>query len=83
MLNSILSDDAKKKINEFVDHLTAAYASRIKRLDWMSEETKQKALMKLAAITRKLGYPDVWKNIERMEIRHGFICLECDAGAPI
>ena len=62
------SDDAKKKINKLVDYLTVAYASRIGRLDWMSEETKQKALMKLAAITRKLGYPDVWKNIEDMEI---------------
>ena len=34
----------------------------------MSAETKQKATEKLAAISRKLGYPDVWKNIEAMEI---------------
>lgn len=61
-------ESAKKKISDLVDHLMAAYAERIKRLDWMSDATKQKALVKLANITRKLGYPDVWKNIEGMEI---------------
>jgi putative endopeptidase len=62
------NENAKKKINSLVDYLTAAYAARIKRLDWMSEETKKKSLHKLAGVVRKLGYPDVWKDIEKMEI---------------
>ncbi len=62
------SETAKKKIGELVDHLTAAYRARIEKLSWMGDETKQKAVLKLQAISRKLGYPDIWKDIEKMEI---------------
>lgn len=62
------SESAKKKIGELVDHLSAAYRMRIEKLDWMSDETKKKAVLKLAAVSRKLGYPDKWKDIEKMEI---------------
>jgi putative endopeptidase len=56
------SESAKEKINALVDHLMAAYKARIERLGWMGEETKQKALIKLAAVARKLGYPDTWRD---------------------
>ena len=62
------SEEAKRKIGELVDHLSAAYRKRIQKLDWMGDETKQKAILKLAAVARKLGYPDAWKDIEKMEI---------------
>lgn len=62
------SEGAKKKIGDLVDHLTAAYRARILKLEWMGAETKQKAILKLAAISRKLGYPDVWRDIGKMEI---------------
>ncbi len=62
------SEGAKKKIGELVGHLSAAYRARIEKLDWMGDETKQKAIVKLTAISRKLGYPDKWKDIDKMEI---------------
>ena len=62
------SEDAKRKIDDLVDRLFAAYRGRIERLDWMGLDTKQKALAKLAAVTRKLGYPDTWKDIDAMVI---------------
>ena len=62
------SEGAKKKIGDLVDHLSVAYRDRIEKLDWMGVETKQKAIAKLAAVSRKLGYPDAWKDIEKMEI---------------
>ncbi len=62
------SEDAKKKINDLVSRLTAAYKTRIENLDWMGSETKQKALAKLAAVTKKLGYPDKWKDFSALEI---------------
>jgi putative endopeptidase len=61
-------EGAKKKIGELVDHLSTAYRTRIEKLDWMGSETKQKAAAKLAAISRKLGYPDKWKDIDKMQI---------------
>jgi putative endopeptidase len=61
--------DAKAKINSLVDHLTAAYRARIEKLDWMSAETKAKAIEKLQGVSRKLGYPDVWKDMSALEVR--------------
>lgn len=62
------SESAKEKIKDLVEHLTAAYKVRIEKLDWMSAETKQKALAKLATVTKKLGYPDKWKDFSALEI---------------
>jgi putative endopeptidase len=41
---------------ELVKNLEAAFAEKIKQLDWMSNETKEKALFKLAAFGKKIGY---------------------------
>ena len=46
----------------------AASAERIKKLDWMSSETKEKALIKLAAVTKKVCYPDKWKDFSKLTI---------------
>ncbi len=61
-------EDAKKKVAELVEHLVAAYRARITALEWMGEETKTKALAKLDTVTKKLGYPDVWKDYGPLEI---------------
>ncbi len=52
----------KARINQLVDNLLATFAERIQHLDWMSDSTKQKALIKLNAIVKKVGYPDQWKD---------------------
>jgi putative endopeptidase len=62
------SPESKKRVNEMVDNLMAAYKERIINLDWMSETTKQKALEKLAAFNRKLGYPDKWRDYTPLTI---------------
>ncbi len=60
--------EAKKRMNELIDNLFAAYKERISQLDWMSSETKQKALQKLAAYKRKIGYPDVLRGYAGLTI---------------
>ncbi len=62
------SPENKKKVDEMVDNLISVFSTRIKNLDWMGEETKEQALTKLNAITRKLGYPDEWKDYSNLEI---------------
>ena len=56
------SEHAKKQIGTLVRDLFAAYEARIKKLDWMSLATKQKALHKLHAMNRKIGYPTKWEK---------------------
>ncbi|WP_339816203.1 M13 family metallopeptidase [uncultured Imperialibacter sp.] len=57
-------EDAKKRISELVDNLQKAFEARIEKLDWMSDSTKVKAKEKLWAITKKVGYPDVWREYD-------------------
>ena len=59
---------AKKRYTEMVDNVMAAYSDRIKQLDWMSAETKQKALVKLSTVAKKVGFPDKWKDYSTMEM---------------
>lgn len=63
-------ESAKKRMLELVNNVKKAYADRIDKLDWMSDSTKQKAKEKLAAITKKIGYPDHWKDYSQMKIVH-------------
>ncbi|MBN2638811.1 MAG: M13 family metallopeptidase [Bacteroidales bacterium] len=60
--------ESKKRMLELVENLRAAFAERIKKLDWMSEGTKEKALEKLEAITVKIGYPDKWRDYSALQI---------------
>lgn len=74
--------EAKEQINELVDNLIIAYEKRIQKLDWMSPETKQKAIAKLKAIGCKLGFPDVWLDYSALEIGNdSFFENECHASA--
>jgi len=65
------TEDAKKRMLELVNNLQKAFAARIDKLDWMSDSTKQKAKEKLFAITKKIGYPDKWKDYSNVTIVKG------------
>ncbi|MCF7824155.1 MAG: M13 family metallopeptidase [Candidatus Marinimicrobia bacterium] len=62
---------SKARMVELVENLKVAYAARIQNLDWMTDETKAKALEKLAAVKVKVGYPDVWTDYSAMDIKAG------------
>jgi putative endopeptidase len=60
--------EAKQRMLTLVNNLQETYAERIKRLDWMTPATKEKALAKLNIFMKKIGYPDNWKKYEGMKI---------------
>jgi putative endopeptidase len=60
--------EAKARMEEMVANLIKAYEIRIKNLDWMSAETKVKALDKLHAFTPKIAYPDKFKNYDGLTV---------------
>lgn len=61
-------EKAKERALELVNNLQKAFEKRIDQLDWMSDSTKQRAKEKLYTITKKIGYPDVWRSYEDVEI---------------
>ncbi|MDQ6757241.1 MAG: M13 family metallopeptidase, partial [Bacteroidota bacterium] len=58
----------KKRYVDMVEAIRQAYRERIAKLDWMSPQTKQKALLKLNAIHPKVGYPDQWRDFSSLQI---------------
>lgn len=62
------SPAAKKCMQLLVADLFTAYEARLKSLTWMTPITKKKALLKLRALNRKIGYPDKWKRYAGLEI---------------
>ena len=63
-----LPEGTKDKLLEIGNAIREVYAERIKNLDWMSPETKEKALVKLNGIVMKVGYPDRWKDMSSVQI---------------
>ena len=60
---------AKERMVALVKNLQESLGERIKGLSWMGEETKEKALEKLATFHVKIGYPDKWKDYSSLEIK--------------
>ena len=63
-----LPKGTKEKLLEIGNNIRNVFADHIKRLDWMSEQTKEKALSKLGKINMKVGYPDKWKDLSSVSI---------------
>src|SRR5262249_23321448 len=64
----------KKRYSDLVEAIRTAYSERIDKLDWMSDETKVKAHQKLQAVTKKVGYPDKWKDYSALNIGQSSFC---------
>ncbi|MBY0473030.1 M13 family metallopeptidase [Patescibacteria group bacterium] len=60
---------SKKKMDALVSDLFDVYEDRMKKLDWMSPATKKKAIKKLRAISRKIGYPKKWDTYKGVVIK--------------
>lgn len=61
--------EAKAKAEKMIAHVITAFQNRIQKLDWMTGETKVKAVEKLDKITVKIAYPDEWKDYSDLVIK--------------
>ncbi|HUQ19211.1 MAG TPA: M13 family metallopeptidase [Gemmatimonadaceae bacterium] len=63
--------EAKARALEMVHNLEAVFRERLAKLPWMSETTRQQALVKLQAFAEKIGYPDKWRDYSTLTIKKG------------
>lgn len=68
------SKAAKQRYTIMVGAIRDAYRARIQRLEWMSPETKARALHKLDVMGQKVGYPDTWKDDSALTIERDSYC---------
>ncbi|MDQ3920361.1 MAG: M13 family metallopeptidase, partial [Acidobacteriota bacterium] len=62
---------ARARAQEMVKNLIAALRDDLSTLSWMSDQTRQRAIAKLDAFVRKIGYPDKWRSYEAVQISRG------------
>jgi putative endopeptidase len=67
-VKEFFTEKAKQRYSDMVEAIRAALKDRISQLQWMGDSTKQKAYVKLAAMKKKVGYPDKWKDFSAMQI---------------
>ncbi|OBF72429.1 peptidase M13 [Mycobacterium sp. 852002-51613_SCH5001154] len=60
--------DAKARIDALVENLKAAYRLSINELDWMTPQTRERALAKLDKFVAKVGYPATWRDYSKVVI---------------
>jgi endothelin-converting enzyme/putative endopeptidase len=72
--------EAKARMQEMVRNLLAAMRDDILTRPWMSEDTKEKAMAKIATFNPKIGYPDKWKDYSHVEIRRDAFFEDMIAG---
>ena len=72
--------EAKARMQEMVANLRLAMKETIEGLDWMSPETKKRALEKLSTFNPKVGYPDRWKDYSKVTIRRSTFWEDVVAG---
>ena len=60
--------DAKARIDTLVDNLKEAYRISISDLDWMTPQTRERALAKLDKFTAKVAYPEKWRDYSALVI---------------
>ncbi|HUM00008.1 MAG TPA: M13 family metallopeptidase [Mycobacterium sp.] len=60
--------EAKARMDVLVDNLRTAYRVSIESLDWMTPQTRQRALAKLEKFTPKIGYPKKWRDYSKLRV---------------
>lgn len=65
---------AKERYTNLVEAIRSTYSERIQKLDWMSDATKAKAQDKLSKMTKKVGYPDKWKDYSQLVVGTNSYC---------
>lgn len=72
--------ESKGRMLQLVENLRAGFRNRIGQLDWMSDTTKQKALVKLDRIRVKIGYPEKWRDYSLLLVTNSLASNVLEAG---
>ena len=62
-------EESKQKVLDLIGNINTVFKERVRKLDWMGEETKAKAMEKLSKFTYKIGYPDKWEDYSAVNIK--------------
>lgn len=70
-VNSHFSPQTKARMGSLVSNVKLAFRKRIERADWLSKDTKEKAISKLSKMQAQIGYPEKWRGYTGIELEEG------------
>src|SRR5262249_946682 len=79
-VKNYFSPQTKARYEKLTDDIFDAFRNRIQKLDWMSPETKQRALKKLNMVTKKVGYPEKWRDYSNYKVDRNSFVQNCVRG---
>ena len=79
-VSKYFSPATKARYEQLTKNVFDAFRERIRNLDWMSETTKQRALRKLNAVTKKVGYPEHWRDYSKFPVTRESFLRDCLSG---
>jgi putative endopeptidase len=71
----------KERYTRLTGEIFNVFHERIQRLDWMTAPTKERALRKLQAVVRKVGYPERWKDYSGYRVERGSLLANAVRGS--
>jgi putative endopeptidase len=74
------SPRTRERYVRLTDEIFEAFRGRVDKLEWMSAATKERALRKLDAVTKKIGYPDKWRDYSTYEVNRESFLGNCKRG---
>jgi putative endopeptidase len=73
---------ARERARQVIEDIRSAFGERLKKLAWMSDTTRARALEKLGKMNKKVGYPDAWRDYSKLDVREGpFVSNDLRANA--
>lgn len=68
-VDNYFTEDVKQDVEETIDMVRSVFKERLRTEDWLTDETREKAVEKLDAMTVRVGYPDVWTDYSSLALR--------------
>lgn len=79
-VQNYFSPQTKERYSKLTEEIFRSMGEHIRGLDWMSEQTKGRALRKLAAVTKKVGYPEHWRDYSSYPVDRESYLMNCVRG---
>jgi putative endopeptidase len=74
------SPATKERYVRLTDEIFAAFDERLEHLEWMSDSTRARARRKLATVTKKVGYPERWRDYSTYRVTRDSFLGNCVRG---
>ena len=80
-VDNYFNENSRNKVLKMIEYIKLELEDRLRNNDWMMDDTKDKALGKLKKMNAKIGYPETFRDYDRLNFgddnNYLEMCLLC------